>query len=164
VAGSIGRGIAWAGASPFVAFPASQIMANARFIRDLARLLQAQCDPHPALQIGADWQIDLEATAAAMGISVEELEALLRAGQKRSARIAYAAFALGWMTFSLWVWRLLTIPHRASFLLPVLEFLPFCALFFIVAFSGALKNYQLRTRRLARAAEYLATETGFWPR
>jgi hypothetical protein len=30
--------------------------------------------------------------------------------------------------------------------------------------SSALKNYQLRTRRLARAGEYLATETGFWPR
>ena len=44
------------------------------------------------------------------------------------------------------------------------QFLPFCAAFFVLAFRNAWANWQLRTRRLAPAGAYLRTAEGFWPR
>ena len=44
------------------------------------------------------------------------------------------------------------------------EFLPFCVLFFLVAFYNALLNFQIRTRRQATWREYLLTSESFWPR
>jgi hypothetical protein len=47
--------------------------------------------------------------------------------------------------------------------LPAVEFAPFCLVFFLVAFLSGLENYQLRTRRLATAWEYLNNSGRFWP-
>ena len=44
------------------------------------------------------------------------------------------------------------------------EFLPFCLLFFLVAFNNALLNFQIRMRRLATWRDYLLTSESFWPR
>jgi hypothetical protein len=44
-----------------------------------------------------------------------------------------------------------------------LYFLPFCALFFLIAFHNALLNFQIRIGRLASWREYLATTEKFWP-
>ena len=44
------------------------------------------------------------------------------------------------------------------------EFLPFCVLFFLVAFNNALLNFQIRMRRLATWRDYLLTSESFWPR
>jgi hypothetical protein len=44
------------------------------------------------------------------------------------------------------------------------EFLPFCMLFFLIAFYNALLNFQIRMRRLLSCREYLLTNESFWPR
>jgi hypothetical protein len=44
-----------------------------------------------------------------------------------------------------------------------LEFLPFCALFYLLAFYNALLNFQMRIGRAASWREYLATSEPFWP-
>jgi len=44
-----------------------------------------------------------------------------------------------------------------------LEFVPFCGLFFLLAFKNAWQNWQLRRRRLGSAMEYLTTGEPFWP-
>jgi hypothetical protein len=47
--------------------------------------------------------------------------------------------------------------------LPALEFAPLCVAFFLYAFKTALQNYQVRTRRVATATEYLQTKDSFLP-
>jgi hypothetical protein len=42
-------------------------------------------------------------------------------------------------------------------------FMPFCAIFFLLAFRSALQNFQARTRTPAKAGQCLATSEPFWP-
>jgi hypothetical protein len=45
----------------------------------------------------------------------------------------------------------------------VLEFIPFCAIFFLVAFRNAHVNWQLRIGHLGSPAAYLRSPEPFWP-
>jgi hypothetical protein len=89
---------------------------------------------------------------------------LLWRRRRESARTAYLSFGLGWLSFFAWLVRAATTPWTSGHLLPVIEYAPFCVIFFLVAFRSALQNYQIRTRRLATASEYLQTPNSFWPR
>jgi hypothetical protein len=149
--------------NPLSAFPRDQIIQNGRLIGDLVRRLRAGGVRDDRLYFRDDRRIDMEATAFAHGMTVVGLEALLSNRQRQAARAAYLAFGLGWLFFLLLLFRMLTTPLTTSHLVPLLEFLPFCAAFFLMAFRSALQNFQLRERRLATAAEYLTTPRGFWP-
>jgi hypothetical protein len=63
-----------------------------------------------------------------------------------------------------WVREALSSPWTAARIALALEFLPFCALFFLLAFYHALLNFQIRIGRAASWREYLATSEPFWPR
>jgi hypothetical protein len=149
--------------NPFSAFPRELIVQNGRLIGDLARRLRAGGVRDDRLHFLDDRRIDMEATAFAHGMTVASLDALLSNRQREAARAAYLAFSLGWVFFLLLLFRTVTAPLTASHLLPLLEFLPFCAAFFLMSFRSALQNFQLRERRLATVSEYLTTATGFWP-
>ena len=58
----------------------------------------------------------------------------------------------------------LSAPLTGSRLIVALEFLPFCALFFLMAFHNALINFQIRMGRTAGWREYLTTDDQFFPR
>jgi len=149
--------------NPLSAFPRDLIIQNGRLIADLARRLRAGGVRDDRLYYRDDRRIDMEATAFAHGMTVAGLEALLSTRQREAARAAYLAFGLGWVFFLLLLFRTVTTPLSASHLVPLLEFLPFCAAFFLMAFRSALQNFQLRERRLATSVEYLTTANGFWP-
>jgi hypothetical protein len=61
-------------------------------------------------------------------------------------------------------YRLSSIEWSPGVALPALEFAPLCVAFFLYAFKTALQNYQIRTRRVATATEYLQTKDSFLPR
>ena len=149
--------------NPLSAFPRDLIVETGRLIGDLARRLRAGGVRDDRLYFSDDRRIDMEATAFAHGMTVAGLDALLSNRQREAARAAYLAFGLGWVFFLLLLYRTMTIPLTASHLVPLLEFLPFCAAFFLMAFRSALQNFQLRERRLITALEYLTTPRGFWP-
>jgi|GEM_PF-3093654 hypothetical protein len=149
--------------NPLSAFPRDLIVENGRLIGDLARRLRAGGVRDDRLYFRDDRRIDMEATAFAHGMTVAVLDALLSTRQREAARAAYLAFGLGWVFFLLLLFRTVTTPLTASHLVPLLEFLPFCVAFFLMAFRSALQNFQLRERRLATALEYLTTPRGFWP-
>jgi hypothetical protein len=107
---------------------------------------------------------DLPATAFSYGISVHQLKARLAARRLQTARIAYAAFALGWLFLFGWIWHALSSPWTVMRITSALYFLPFCVVFFLIALYNALLNYQIRVGRLASWREYLATPDGFWPK
>jgi hypothetical protein len=58
----------------------------------------------------------------------------------------------------------LSSPWTATRIESALEFLPFYALFFVLAFYNALLNFQIRIRRAAGWRECLTTDQPFWPR
>ena len=81
-----------------------------------------------------------------------------------SIRIAYATFALAWLFLCSWIWHAVASPLTAMRVTSALYFLPFCGLFFLIAFYNALLNFQIRTGRLASWRAYLATTETFCPR
>jgi hypothetical protein len=95
---------------------------------------------------------------------VFELERRLVVRRRQTARIAYATFALGCFFFVAWVGEAFSAPWTAGRMVLALEFLPFWALFFLLAFYNALLNFQIRIGRTASWCEYLATGEPFWPR
>jgi len=94
---------------------------------------------------------------------VFELERRLRGRRRQTARIAYATFALGCIFLMAWVCEALSSPWTVGRVIMALEFLPFCALFYLLAFYNALLNFQMRIGRAASWREYLATSEPFWP-
>jgi hypothetical protein len=162
--GALWRGTKWLAATPFEAFPRREIIENGKLIGFLAVAGKASSGTNGRFRVHGDRSIDLVATAFLHGISVSELELLLRRRQKLTARAAYLAFGLGWACFLAWLLRALFVPWTGVSLVQALEFLPFCLFFFLMAFKCGLENHQMRTRRLATPGEYLHTVGDFWPR
>ncbi|MBN9560490.1 MAG: hypothetical protein J0H14_07130 [Alphaproteobacteria bacterium] len=158
------RGVGWLAAGPVDWIGTRRIARSWSFIRDLAATLRRGPRDDDRFKTEAGGGFDVDATAFTCGLSVAELEARLAASRKQTARIAYATFALAWMFLLGWLWSALSSPWSAARIASALNFLPFCALFFLVAFYNALLNFQIRIRRKASWREYLATAEPFWPR
>ena len=139
------------------------IRANGRLIRNLSAALRQGPEGPPRIYADADQRLDVAATALSHGLSVASLEERVVQRRRQTARLAYLAFAGGWLIFALWLWQALSTPWSAGRMILGLEFIPFCALFFLLAFKNAWQNWQLRTGRLGSAMDYLTTSEPFWP-
>src|SRR6516162_1253537 len=162
--GRVFRGIGWLSAGPVDWMGLRGISRGASFIRNLATILRAGAQRHPRFPASEDGGYDLEATAFLCGISLFQLQRRLQLRQRQTARIAYATFALGCIFLTAWICEALVSPWTAMRVILALEFLPFCALFFLLAFYNALLNFQIRVGRSAGWREYLSTDKSFWPR
>ena len=141
-----------------------EISEGQRFIGGLLGLLRRGIPADSRLKTDDDGSIDLLATAFSYGISVEALADRLRFRQAQTARAAYAMFGLGSASLLLWLYGALHIRMSSARLFSALEFLPFCALFFLLAFKSAWMNWQLRRRRLGSPVAFLTTTGPFLPR
>jgi hypothetical protein len=164
VFGRVFGGIGWLSAGPADWAGLSGVCRGASFIRGLSVGLKAGSLNDPRFRMREDNGFDLEATAFLQGISVLELQRRLVLRRRQTARIAYVTFVLGCIFLIGWVCEALSSPWSAGRMVLALEFLPFCALFFLVAFYHALLNFQIRIHRSASWHEYLATSEPFWPR
>jgi len=108
------------------------------FIRDLSISLRSGPQRDPRFRTSEDRGFDLQATAFLQGISVFELERRLRGRRRQTARIAYATFALGCIFLMAWVCEALSSPWKVGRVIMALEFLPFCALFYLLALYNTL--------------------------
>jgi hypothetical protein len=162
--GRVFRGIGWMSAGPMDWVGRRGISRGASFIRDLCVALRAGAQRDPRFRANEDGGYDLEATAFSHGMSLFELERRLKVRRRQTARIAYATLALGCIFLTAWMCEALSSPWTAMRVVLALEFLPFCALFFLLAFYNALLNFQIRIGRAASWREYLATDEPFWPR
>jgi len=161
--GKIFRGTGWLAASPVDWFGASRVRRSWSFIGAMAGIIRQGpvCDPKFKTEDAGEF--DLRATAFSYGLSVHQLEARLQHRRRQTARIAMVTFVLAWAFFIGWIWQALSSPWTSLRLASALYFMPFCALFFLIAFYNALLNFQIRCGRLATWREYLATNDGFWP-
>ena len=162
--GRIFRGIGWLSAGPVDWLGLHGISRGASFIRDLCVRLRIGPRRDPRFRASEDGGYDFEATAFLHGIPLFELERRLKVRRRQTARIAYAAFGLGCIFLMAWIFEALSSPWTGMRVVLALEFLPFCALFLLVAFYNALLNFQIRIGRAASWREYLATDEPFWPR
>ena len=164
VFGSIWRGTKATIRAPFSTFPAEQIRENARLIRTLVARLRRPPEPEPRVLRTEDGRIDLVATSFDFGLSSHGLQGRIAARRRQTARLAYASFGLGCVFVVLWLWRGLTSGLGGLHIVGALQFIPFCAIFFLVAFKNAHVNWQLRTGQLGSTGDYLRSPEPFWPR
>jgi hypothetical protein len=162
--GMVFRGIGWLCSGPVHWAGLSRLTRSASLIRDLSATLRSGSRTDRRFRTKGDGGFDLNATAFLYDISLPELERRLKVRRRQTALIAYATFALACMFLTAWVCEALSLPWTASRIALALEFLPFCALFFLLAFYHALLNFQIRIGRAASWREYLATSEPFWPR
>jgi hypothetical protein len=150
--------------SPISTVGLAEIGEGRRFIGELWGFLRREPSFDNRLQTDADDSIDLRATAFCFDISVEQLIERLRLRQAQTRRAAYALFSLGSVTLLLWLLGALHMEMSSARLFSALEFLPFCALFFLLAFKSAWMNWQIRTRQLGSVVAFLRTTEPFLPR
>ena len=157
------RGAGWVGGSIPDWMGVRRISRSGAFIGHLLGLLRGGPRRDDRFKVGEGGRFNLPGAALAYGVSVSELEARLVAQRRRTARIAYAAFALACLFFAGWLWQALSSPWNAVRIASMVYFLPFCALLVLVGFYHALLNFQIRIGRMASWREYLATDEPFWP-
>jgi hypothetical protein len=158
------RSIGWLCSGPVDWAGLRGISRCASLIRHLSVTVRSGSRAGRRFRTSGDGGFDLNATAFLYGISVPELERRLKVRRRQTALIAYATFALACIFLTAWVCEALSLPWTAARISLALEFLPFCALFFLLAFYHALLNFQIRIGRAASWREYLATSEPFWPR
>ena len=157
------RGAGWLSAGPMDWAGTGRVRRGWSLIGDLATILRAGPGRDQRFKTEDCGVFDARATAFSYGLSVPQLEQRLLARRRQTARIAYTTFALGWLFLVGWLLRALGSPLTTTRVMSALYFLPFCGLFFLIAFHNALLNFQIRSGRLASWHEYLATSERFWP-
>jgi hypothetical protein len=145
------------------AMGACEIRGGARLIGELAAALR-RSKPEAAGPItDEDGHLDIAETAFTMGISERELQQLRAARRNQTARVAWGCFVAAWAFLGLWAWQAMGTPWSQERVWAAVQFLPFCAAFFVLAFRSAWQNWQLRTGNLGSASTYLRTAEPFWP-
>ena len=157
-------GIGWLFGGPRDWADVGSIRRGFSLIGDLARNARHESSSRGRVFDREDRTFDLEATAFSHGISVAALRARLEARRRETARLAYAMFGLGVLCLAFWLHAALRAPLTSARLMLVVDFLPFCALFFLCGFYQALLNYQIRSGRRVGWRAYLMAEEGILPR
>jgi hypothetical protein len=157
------NGVRWIGSVPGRAFPKPEVAEGGRFLAGLLSGVRRGARHDSRLRVDEDRRIDFEATAFLHGMKVWQVEQMVQRRRRQTALAAYLFFGAAWALFFYWLCEIAITPWESWRIAPVLEFAPFCLFLFLTAFQSALQNYQLRTRRLATAWEYLTTSERFWP-
>ena len=154
--GWVGGGSDWAGVK--------SIRRGAALIGDLAHASRSDTSARERVFVDEDRTLDLRATAFSQGITEDALLRRLEERRRQTARIAYGTFTLACLFLIGWLHAAVQTPMALSRIMLAVDFLPFCALFFLIAFYNALVNFQIRSGRRATWRDYLMAESGFLPR
>jgi hypothetical protein len=157
------RGTRFLAGGPIASLGVGEISKGARLIERLFGVVRNGPPADPRLKTTENGQIDLVATALSYGITVEDLTQRLGARQSQTALAAYVLFGLGVALLPLWLYAALHVAMSRARMVAAIEYLPFCAVFFLLAFKSAWMNWQLRIRRLGSAVAYLRTTDPFLP-
>jgi hypothetical protein len=152
----LGGGSDWAGVK--------SVRRGAALIADLAPVSRSDTSARERVFVDEDRTLDLRATAFSQSKTDGELLRRLDERRRQTARIAYGTFTLACLFLIGWLHAALHSPLALSRIMLALDFLPFCALFFLIAFYNALINFQIRSGRRATWREYLLANCGFLPR
>jgi hypothetical protein len=152
----------WFGRRSAEAAGAEEIAQGARLIDELSARLRAPQDRNLPIA-RPDGTVDPRATAFLMGLSEEELLERWKVRRRQTAWLSWGCFVLAWAFLAVWGWQTVAAPWGARRLQGALQVLPFCAVLFLLAFRSAWQNWQLRTRRIGTALDFLRAKEAFWP-
>ena len=141
----------------------AEIRSGYGLVRGLVAAIRREPAPVRGPIADEDGRLDPGAPAFAMGLTECELKRRWLRRRRQTARVAWGCFAAGWAALGLWTWQMTVLPAGQGRFWAAVQFLPFCAAFFVLAFRNAWANWQLRTRRLGSAGEYLRSADRFWP-
>ena len=158
------RGLGWLSAGPVNWAALRGISRSASLIGELAATMRSASRRDRDVGPNREGGLDLNAATLRDGLSAAELERYWKVRRRQTALTAYATFALGCLFLLAWVCEALSSPWIVARLVLALKILPFCALFFLLAFYHALLNFQIRIGHLASWREYLLCNEPIWPR
>ena len=157
------RGVRFVLGAPAACFGARQIRENAAYIGDLARLIRTGPGTDTQVRLHGDRTLDVLSMAWDAQVPPAEIERQLDNRRKQSARSTFC-YLVGAVLF------LVVGFYQAAAALPdslslsyVVGMGGICCCFFLLAFYHALVNWQVRTRRLGTAREFLHADESWWP-
>ena len=160
---TLGWGVRKTLSAPIACIGVEQIAENARLIRKLAQIIRSGPGAEPMVRVQPDRSLDVAAMAWEAQVPVAEIERLLD-NRRRQSRQATWTYLVGGTVFVV-----LGFVHAAS-LLPALPTLLYTlstaaisCCFFLMALYNALINWQVRTRRLGTAREFLNADETWRP-
>jgi hypothetical protein len=157
-------GVGWLFQSPAEWLGWRSISEGAGAVGRLYRRTRASQKRDRRFKMQENHTFDLVGTAFAYGISTEELERRLAVRRRQTGLLSYVLFFMACAFVLAWVCVALRTVSGGGRVVLLLQFLPFCVLFYLMSFYQALINFQIRTGRGANWREYLTTEDGFLPR
>jgi len=162
--GKLIGGIGWMLSGPVDWADTKSIACAGALIRGLSIAARPRRPRDSRFKLEPEGGFDLTATAFCFSLSVPELQRRLTARRRQTAQIAYLMFGLACVVLLAWFRAALVSPWTSARVVLALDFLPFCVLFFLIAFYNALINFQIRMRRVVGWRDYLTTNEAFWPR
>ena len=160
---TVGWGVRKTLGAPIACIGVDQIAENARLIQGLAQTIRTGPGPDPMVRVRPDRTLDMSEMSWEAQVPVAEIERLL-ANRRRQSRQATWGYLSGGAVFVV-----MGFIHAASILpamptlLYALSTAAICCCFFLMAFYNALINWQVRTRRLGTAREFLNADETWRP-
>ena len=147
---------------PVAAFGAKNVMEGAHTISNLVDVIKAGRAPDRRVRVDEAGGLDLQAMALIAGTSEAGVEGMLANRRRQTARATWCYLAGGCGFLLFWFFQAFVSPVYAS--LPyVLGLVTLCGTFFLSAFHNAFVNWQVRTRQLGTARQFLNAEETWWP-
>ena len=161
--GALWRGVRFVMAAPAACFGAKQIRENAAYINDLAQAIRTGPGADMGVRLHGDRTLDVLSMAWNAQVPIAEVERQLANRRRQTARstLCYLAGAVLFLVVGFYH-AAAALPASPS-LLYVVGMGAICSCFFLLAFYNALVNWQIRTRRLGTAREFLHADESWWP-
>lgn len=149
---------AWAIANP------TAIRAEAENIRRLWAVLRAPRPEGATIITDGEGRIDIAATAAAAGITPEEVSLMLSLRLRRTATTFWACLVIAAGGFLVWVAAAIASPPDFAGLWSGIMTLLLTLTLGAKALEAALHNWQVRVLRLGSVGEFLRTADTVFPK
>jgi hypothetical protein len=160
---SLRRGVRLVMGAPAACFGGKQIRENAGYIGDLVQMIRTGPATDRQVRLSKGRNLDVLSMAWDAQVPPSEIERQLDSRRMQSARstLCYLAGAMLFMVVGF---------YHAAAALPASPSLSYvvvmgaiCSCFFLLAFYHALVNWQIRTRRLGTAREFMHADESWWP-
>jgi len=160
---TVGWGVRKTLGAPIACIGVEQIAENARLIRGLAQTIRNGPGPDPMVWVKPDRTLDVAVMSWEAQVPVAEIERLLANRQRQSRQATWSYLAGGSVFVVLGFIHAATLLPALPTLLYALSTVAICCCFLLMAFYNALINWQVRTRRLGTAREFLDTDETWRP-
>jgi hypothetical protein len=142
----------------------NEIGDGARLIRSLVEDIKSARAARRKIRFNEDGTFDLVAMAFDASLPLSEIERRLDNRQIQTARNTMLYLGLGVFLLAIWVMAILLHGAIVATGINTLVFLGVILIIFVLSFTNAFNNWQVRTRRLGTLREFVHFDGSWWPR